>query len=73
VSRKKRATSGPRKPCCMVSELLQEVGIDRERLRNVHRQVLESIILACQWQLQRLEKDRPAPPLNRRGRRVEVD
>jgi hypothetical protein len=73
VSRKKRATRGPRKPCCMVSELLEEVGIDRERLLKVHRQVLESIILACQWQLQRLERDRPAPPADRRGRKVEVD
>jgi hypothetical protein len=73
VSREKRTTSGPRKPCCMVSELLEEAGIDRERVRQLRRQVLEGVILACQWQLQRMERDRPAPASARRGRKVEVE
>ena len=57
----------------MISELLEDVGIDRERLRHVRRQVLEGIVLACQWQLQRMEQDRPAPAAGRRGRKVEVE
>jgi len=73
VSRKKRGTSGPGTPCCMVSELLEEAGIDRERVRQLRRQVLEGIILACQWQLQRMEPDQPAPAAARRGRKVEVE
>ena len=72
MSPKKRAAA-PKKPCCMVSELLEDVGIDRERVRQIRRQVLEGIVLACQWQLQRMEQDRPAPAAGRRGRKVEVE
>jgi hypothetical protein len=57
----------------MVSEVLEEAGIDRDRMRRVRRQVLEGIILMCQWQLQRMERDRPAPAEGRRGRKVEVE
>jgi hypothetical protein len=57
----------------MVSEILEEAGIDRERMRRVRRQVLEGIILMCQWQLQRMERGRPEPGEGRRGRRVEVE
>lgn len=73
MSREKRATRGQRKPCCMVSELLEEAGIDRERVRQLRRQVLEGVILACQWQLQRMERDQPVPAAARRGRKVEVE
>ena len=73
MSQGKRATRAPRKPCCMVSELLEEAGIDRERVRRIRRQVLEGIVLACQWQLQRMEPDQPAPAAARRGRKVEVE
>jgi hypothetical protein len=73
VSREKRATGGPKKPCCMVSEILEEAGIDRERARQIRRQVLEGIVLMCQWQLQRMEQDRPSPAGGRRGRKVEVE
>ena len=72
MSREKRATGDP-KPCCMVSEILAEAGIDRERARQIRRQVLEGIILMCQWQLQRMEQDRKAPPAGRRGRKIEVE
>ncbi|HXY40447.1 MAG TPA: hypothetical protein VEQ10_12300 [Vicinamibacteria bacterium] len=67
---------GPRKACCMISELLEESGIDRERIRAVRRQVLEGVILLCQWQLQRMgETQRPAgePPPRRRARKVSVE
>jgi hypothetical protein len=73
VSREKRAPGGPRKPCCLVSEILEEAGIDRARARQIRRQVLEGIVLMCQWQLQRMEEDRREPPPGRRGRKVEVE
>ena len=56
MSREKRTTGTPQKPCCMVSEILEEAGIDRERARQIRRQVLEGVILMCQWQLERLER-----------------
>jgi hypothetical protein len=57
----------------MVSEILQEAGIDRRRARQIRRQVLEGIVLMCQWQLQRMEEERPSPAEGRRGRKVEVE
>ena len=73
MRREKRAAGEPTKPCCMVSEILEEAGIDRERARVIRRQVLEGIVLMCQWQLQRMEQDRPAPSPGRRGRKVDVE
>jgi hypothetical protein len=72
----RREKSGPgeaRKPCCVVSEILEEAGIDRQRARQIRQQVLEGIILMCQWQLQRMEEDRRERPSGRRGRKVEVE
>jgi hypothetical protein len=60
------------KACCFVSEILEEAGIDRARARQIRRQVLEGIILLCQWQLQRLDQDRPAPAAAPHVRKVEV-
>lgn len=58
----------------MISEILEEAGIDRERARRIRRQVLEGIILLCQWQLQRMEEPRSKgsgrPP---RARRIVVE
>ena len=73
MSREKREPGEPKKPCCMVSEMLEEAGIDRERARQIRQQVLEGIILMCRWQLQRMEQDRKAPAPGRRGRKVEVE
>jgi hypothetical protein len=73
VSRKKTSRAPQRKACCMVSEVLEEAGIDRKRLRQVRRQLLEGVILLCQWQLARMEEERgpaEAPP---RPRRVTVE
>jgi hypothetical protein len=56
VSRARRSRPEPKKPCCMVSEILEEAGVDRTRLRQIRRQVLEGIILMCQWQIQRMEE-----------------
>ena len=72
MSRPRRSRSEPKKPCCMVSEILEEAGIDRTRLRRIRRQVLEGIVLMCQWQLQRMEE--PAPKRSpRRPRKVTVE
>ena len=72
MTRQKRKEQPPMKACCFVSEILEEAGIDRERARQIRRQVLEGIILLCQWQLQRLDRDRPAPAPAPRVRKVEV-
>ena len=72
----KRTSGGMKKPCCMVSEILEEAGIDRERARQIRRQVLEGVMLMCQWQLQRLQQERraePEAPSGRRGRKIDVE
>lgn len=68
------------KPCCMISEVLEEAGVDREQLRRARRQVLEGVILLCQWQLSRMDELRPAarasssrPSPSRRGRKITVE
>ncbi len=45
----------PMRACCMVSEILEEAGIDRDKARQLRRQVLQGIALLCQWQLERIE------------------
>lgn len=72
----KRASGGIKKPCCMVSEILEEAGIDRERARQIRRQLLEGVMLMCQWQLQRMQQDRsaePKAPKAGRGRKIAVE
>jgi hypothetical protein len=60
----------------MISELLEEAGVDREQLRRARRQVLEGVILLCQWQLSRMDQagaaaERPRPA--RAGRKITVE
>jgi len=61
----------------MVSEILEEAGIDRERARALRRQLLEGVVLMCQWQLERMREDRqqaaPEAPSGRRARKIEVE
>jgi hypothetical protein len=60
----------------MISEILEEAGMDRQKMRLVRRQILQGIMLMCQWQLQRMdETDRRASPSprRRRTRKVSVD
>lgn len=57
-----------RKACCLVSELLEEAGLDRQKARALKRQVLEGLILLCRWQLERMEAP-PRTPRTRRGPR----
>jgi hypothetical protein len=59
--------------CCLVSELLEEAGIDREKARALKRQVLEGIVLLCQWQLQRMAREPQRPPASRRARKVRLE
>jgi hypothetical protein len=55
----------------MVSEMLEEMGLDRDRARELRRQVLQGVMLMCQWQLERM--DATPRPGRSRARRVEVD
>jgi hypothetical protein len=62
-----------RKACCLVSEILEEAGLDREKARALRRQILQGVILFCQWQLERMEQARPAAPRHKRAERVTVE
>jgi hypothetical protein len=59
------------KTCCLLSELLEEAGLDREKARRLRKQLLEGVILLCQWQLERMESATPTP--RPKVRRVTVD
>jgi hypothetical protein len=61
-----------KKACCMISEILEDAGLDRKRARALRRQVLEGIVLLCQWQLERMQPE-PAPTNGKKGRKVTVD
>jgi hypothetical protein len=64
-----------KKPCCLVSELLEETGLDRETLRQAKRQVLQGMVMLCQWQLERMERPARASAEDggRRARKVTLD
>ena len=67
-----REDSRPLKACCMISEVLEEAGLDRETARRLRRQLLEGAILLCQWQLERMQE--PAPARGRgRPRKVTIE
>ena len=68
-----REPSGGRKACCLVSELLEEAGLDRRKARALKRQVLEGMILLCRWQLERMDGSRPAASSPRAARKVPVE
>jgi hypothetical protein len=53
--------------------MLAEAGLDREKARKLRRQILEGIVLLCQWQLERMRADAAPPPTSRKARRVSVD
>ena len=64
----------PRKACCLVSEVLEQAGLDRERARKIRRQALEGIILFCQWQLERMQNEAGPPrPSRKKARKVAVE
>ena len=64
-----------RKACCLVSEMLEEMGLDSRKAREIRRQTLVGLITFCQWQLARIdaaETEPAGPPPKPRGRRVKV-
>ena len=63
--------SRSKKACCLISEILEEAGLDREKARQIRRQILEGIVLLCQWQLERMD-DSPGPDRGKKARRVAV-
>lgn len=63
----------PRKACCLVSEVLEEAGVNREKARRLRRQILEGVILLCQWQLERIREDEPPAAGGRKARKVKVE
>jgi hypothetical protein len=70
------AESAPRKACCLVSEILEEAGLDRQKARALRRQVLQGIVLFCQWQLERIDRAEsggPRTPGRKRAQRVAVE
>jgi len=68
-----RAEASSRKACCLVSEFLEQAGFDRQKARKLRRQILEGIVLFCQWQLQRMNESSPPPSSSRKTRRVRVE
>ena len=64
------------KACCLVSEMLEEMGLDSRKAREIRRQTLLGLMTFCQWQLARMDEERSstAPGETRRtkGRRVKV-
>jgi hypothetical protein len=64
-----------KKACCLVSELLEEAGIDRESIRTVRRQVLEGVMLFCRWQLEKMDAAAAgsAAKSANKGRKVRID
>jgi hypothetical protein len=59
----------------MVSEILEESGLDRQTARKLRREVLQGMILLCQWQLERIERSERRERENgpTRIRRVKVE
>ena len=70
-----RDEATPRKPCCMISEVLEEAGLDRQKARELRRQVLQGIVLMCEWQLERMDHAdaRRAGATARKARKVTVE
>jgi hypothetical protein len=64
------------KACCLVSEMLQEMGLDAEKAKEIRRQALIGMMTFCQWQLARMGEEPERPPHDgprkTRGRRVKV-
>ena len=69
-----------KKACCLVSGMLEEMGLDAKKAREVRRQTLMGLLTFCQWQLARIEEadaaERSRGPeektARRRARRVRV-
>jgi hypothetical protein len=65
------------KACCLVSEMLEEMGLDAVKAREIRKQALLGLMTYCQWQLARMDESAagvssPGEPRRTRGRRVKV-
>ena len=63
-----------RKTCCLVSEMLEEMGLDSAKARELRRQTLLGLQTFCQWQLASLDAEVKAPSRRgkAKGRRVRI-
>jgi hypothetical protein len=55
--------------------MLDEMGLDASKAREIRRQALLGLMTYCQWQLARLDEGAvagPASPRKGKGRRVKV-
>ena len=70
------SSSRSTKACCLVSEVLREMGLDSKKAREIRRQTLLGVITFCQWQLSRMDEAtgsaEPSPSGKPKGRRVKV-
>jgi hypothetical protein len=61
----------------MISEILEEAGLDRQKVRDMCRQVLQGIMLMCQWQLERMDRTPSAASArggtSKKARKVSLD
>lgn len=68
--------SGSGKACCLVSEMLEEMGLDARKAREIRRQTLLGLMTFCQWQLARMDEEKgstaPGEARRTKGRRVKV-
>lgn len=71
-----RSNSRSLKACCLVSEMLEEMGLDADKAREIRKQALLGLMTYCQWQLARMDEGgarvRTPGPKKARGRRVKV-
>jgi hypothetical protein len=67
------AEKASQKACCLVSEVLEEAGLDRQKARALRRQILQGIMLFCQWQLERIDRAQTSTPRRKRAERVTVE
>ncbi len=68
--------SRSKKSCCLVSEILEEMGLDSKKAREIRRQTLLGLMTFCQWQLSRMDeglgRGTSERPRKAQGRRVRV-
>jgi hypothetical protein len=55
-----RTEKPPAKACCLISEVLEEAGLDREKVLALRRQLLQGVVMFCQWQLERMDEAQAA-------------
>ena len=64
------------KACCLVSEMLEEMGLDSRKAREIRRQTLLGLMTFCQWQLARMDEENVSTARGEtrrtKGRRVKV-